>query len=159
MEGVRALMRSSRLDTMILCHICLLQIFSNTKNCFHPSHIFFALFITLQFWNCAEIRIVGKGGASTPASRPVGSPAADDATGADIMTTMTEEAVVGPPTAEAPTPSPTVSPPCANAASTYYEASEDCTGYYICRSGEQGEIHLCSGGGMLYDEAKQMCNW
>ena len=49
---------------------------------------------------------------------------------------------------------------CADAGSTYYEATHDCTGYYLCESGIQSDTVIeCAGFGMLYDETQQMCNW
>jgi len=101
-----------------------------------------------QFWNCAEIKIVGMGSQSTPASRPYAAQ--------DTMVSMASAAEAVP-TTPRPTTSPTPYQPCQKSASTYYEATDDCTGFYPCMSGEQGEVRFCNG--MLYDEAKGMCNW
>lgn len=107
-----------------------------------------------KFWNCAEIKVVGsgsssKGGQPAPASAP-------------------EEEMV---TVEAPVP-PAPTPPlvaekeasrnvreaCADASYSYYEATEDCTGYVYCILGQPDEPYYC-GDGMLYDQAGQRCNW
>ena len=75
-----------------------------------------------------------------------------------VATTTTQQITT--PTTSPPSVSPTPVRPCSsNPSSTYYEATKDCSGYYICESGIQGQIYYCAGNDMLYDESEQMCNW
>ena len=64
---------------------------------------------------------------------------------------------------------PLVSPPreaeetpiyksCADDSYSYYEATEDCTGYIYCMMGTPDKPYYC-GDGMLYNEPGQRCNW
>jgi len=113
-----------------------------------------------QFWNCAEIKVVSGGpGDHYPLIRNPDSDAASfvassepDVLSREDLEMMYLISDVLP--EEAPEPVP-----CANSDATYYEATPDCTGYYICMGGSAGETYYCVGGDMLYDAAKQMCNW
>lgn len=100
-----------------------------------------------QFWNCAEIKIVGKSAKRNPASGPA-------------VAALNAPATPRPKKNKKPTSAPTVFQPCLRASSSaYFEATADCTGYYFCKKGVQGKVVRCSGYKMLYDEVQQMCNW
>ena len=48
---------------------------------------------------------------------------------------------------------------CADSSYSYYEATEDCTGYVYCMSGGSIDGPYECGTGQLYDSDSQRCNW
>ena len=78
----------------------------------------------------------------------------------DPMMVMQQEAILAANAATEEDTTTTGGGPCTkDPSSTYYESTTDCTGYYICELGKQGQTLNCPGNGMLYDEITQMCNW
>jgi len=89
-----------------------------------------------QFWNCAEVKIVGE-------SQNIENDEfqEDD----DVFVDSGASSVDS-------------DEPCKDDSSSYYTSTNDCSGYVYCMAGAPGEVFKCSAG-QLYDEAQQRCNW